>query len=1398
MGAVRFLCRFLLATACSACTLAGLHSPANAASAADENTKPNWPPIANGLKIALSAAPENANTSSTTSDPVALLPNLAGTTEPFQQPNPNRRPKRIQIGNSWVLRFDGQDDCLRLENTTLSTTSATIFIVAAPHNNPGDFRGLFAANAGNARDYESGFTLDLGPGPTRAFEQLNVEGRGFGGAQDLQNSSTPFGTLQIIEAAIDSTSGSVQLTINGKPEGQRSLQPGTLSLEQLTLGARYYTNGPGAQQVRGELAGDIAELLVYDRILAPAESQQLRQALEQKYRQLAADLPNSLNLSPTPGIPLELAHNPPPVQMLVPGFDVRELPLLIPNVNNLRYRDDGTLVALCYNGDVLLLKDTNGDGLEDHANVFYKNSGSLRGPIGIVLTPPNDPRGRGLFVASKGRITLIADTNADDKADKEVVVAEGWQEIPQNVDATGLALAPDGSLYFGLGTANFANAWQVDDHGVAAYDLHSDRGTVQRISPDFATRETICTGIRFPIAFAFNHHGDLFCTEQEGATWLANGNPLDELLHIRLQPHANTVNPHRKQHFGFPPRHPQHNPAVIDEPSTMDFGPQHQSTCGMVFNEPVNGGPVFGPTHWQHQALIAGESRGKIWKTQLVPTPAGYVASSQLIACLQMLTVDQCVAPNGDLLVACHSGPPDWGTGPTGIGKLFRIRMTQPHAPRPVAAWVHNTQEIRIAFDQPIDPLSISGLSSLTRIEYGNHVRAGDRFESLVPPYAVVKAQQLQPRFQLAVGGAALTADRRTIVLNTPPLPALTHFAVSLPFQHTNPPAPAQTDSSVPTTALPPQHPWIDVDLSLAGIEAEWLPENSETAAWSGWIPHANPDVTRELTLGSTHHEQLQNLLRSPGKLRLRTRLNLHSMLRPAIQPGASIDYEWPPEITTLTVDSPQLLQMQAAHSNQSPQPAEKLGHQHRWTAPPDPKDPVLLELLFQTGPTGVQAEITWHTNEDPRQRPFPLHRFILPWAPTNAVEQPATPTRPPELAGGSWGRGRQIFHSPTAACSRCHSLNGQNTGIGPDLGNLVHRDYHSVARDIRQPSFAINPDYSAQVVQLHDGRILTGVLQTRNGALSLGDAEGRWTALDRSQIEHIQPSSTSLMPHGLLDKLTPEQIRDLLAYLLSPPPQMPLDSPLTAPPIRTPAEVATALAGSIPTHDPQPLHIVLVDGPKDHGPGEHDYPAWKSQWEELLAGAEAVKTTAVREFPSDELLAQADVLVFFQKGSFSPPRPERLDDFLNRGGGAVYIHWAVNGNDQVHPFSERIGLASWGGKIAFRHGPLTLDFQNTQHPILRNFSRLQLYDESYWKLTGNPEQITLLATSQEDGQPTPQMWVREHGRGRIFVSIPGHYSWTFDDPLFRILLLRGICWTARQPVDRLNELVIPGARMSR
>ena len=91
----------------------------------------------------------------------------------------------------------------------------------------------------------------------------------------------------------------------------------------------------------------------------------------------------------------------------------------------------------------------------------------------------------------------------------------------------------------------------------------------------------------------------------------------------------------------------------------------------------------------------------------------------------------------------------------------------------------------------------------------------------------------------------------------------------------------------------------------------------------------------------------------------------------------------------------------------------------------------------------------------------------------------------------------------------------------------------------------------------------------------------------------------------------------------------------------------------------------------------------------------------------------------------------------------------------------------------------------------------VQTPHREYWNFVGNENDIQILATGLEGKKARPLMWVREQGRGRIFVSIPGHYTWTFDDPLFRLLLLRGISWTAQQPMNRLNDLATIGSRIT-
>src|SRR5258706_3088903 len=73
------------------------------------------------------------------------------------------------------------------------------------------------------------------------------------------------------------------------------------------------------------------------------------------------------------------------VWMLTPGFTVRELPVKISNINNLRFTPDGKLTALGYDGRVHILRDTDGDGLEDKDTLFWDKP-TLSVPVGMVWT----------------------------------------------------------------------------------------------------------------------------------------------------------------------------------------------------------------------------------------------------------------------------------------------------------------------------------------------------------------------------------------------------------------------------------------------------------------------------------------------------------------------------------------------------------------------------------------------------------------------------------------------------------------------------------------------------------------------------------------------------------------------------------------------------------------------------------------------------------------------------------------------------------------------------------------------------------------------------------------------------------------------------------------------------
>lgn len=1269
-----------------------------------------------------------------------------------------------------LVRFDGKDDYLALSVGKRRVNEVTLFVLAAPRSNRGLFVGLFGGAVAGQNDYTSGLNLDFGPTSTKELSVLNVESAGAGGFRNFIQpgknlaAHLPFEGFHVFTVRSKVGANGSEVFLDGLKLGERERKESVIGLDEMVIGGRIYSNDDGEPPfAQGFFDGDLAAVLVYERALNETE----RKAVEQTLFARTAAL-NALATG-SRGHALETIKDAPVVQMFAPGFAVEEMPLKMRNLTGLRYRHDGVLVGLGYDGRIHLITDADGDGREDTAKIFWDKS-SLRGPIGMALLPKSDPRGDGVIVASKGKVSLILDRNRDGVADEEIIVAQGWKEITQSVDAIGVAVDPkDGSIYFGLGTENYANGYLINPAtGQSGYKLTTEHGTIQRVSADFSKRETFCTGTRFTCALAFNRHGDLFASEQEGATWLPNGNPFDELLHI--QPGL---------HYGFPPRHPKHLPQVVDEPSTFDYGPQHQSTVGMIFNDGVNGGPSWGPTNWAGDALLCGESRGKLYRTKLVKTPAGYVAQNHLIGSLTMLLVDACVTPKGDLLLACHSGPPDWGTGPAGEGKIFRVRHVVKETPQPVLAWAAAPDEFRIAFDLPLKDADWIGAKEKTRIEAGKFVAAGDRFETMRPGYQVVRDQMAAPRRWVEVQSLSLSADRRTLVLRVPRQTEAVGYAITLPV-----PVSWQTKSAIA------QKPEMDLALTLNGVQAT-LEQGGQPLKIV--LPHATLGVARDLTLGSADHEAFFAQFDSSPTARtlnLSGGVNLANIFVPDVQPGSTLDWD-------LSSDAFAKRTMSVRQDFQGTAPQNvALKTEGKSTV-------ALLSLRFNlprrtTVPPVLAGGLTFAL--DDKVRTIALNRLSVPWAATSGEKKTGGEALARTDVKGNWLHGRRVFFG-AGGCATCHTIRSEGIAFGPDLSNLVHRDRESVIHDITKPSATINPDMTGSLVKFKDGPEVAGIIRTINAEkIILGLPANAQFERPRGDVVKMEPMKESLMPETLAANLTPAQMEDLLTFLLTNPLEPAriarVDPPM--PPARTREEVSAFVPTVFETPKTTPLRVLLCIDTKDHGVDEHDYPLWQTRWAKLLALADNVTVTTAQVFPTREQFAAADVTVFFSRNSgWNDERAKLMDEYQSRGGGVVLLHWAMEGRVDSKGYAERIGIATGAG-IRYRHGDMELNFTNPEHPITKGFTRLKLVDETYWNFQGDESRIHVLAKAVEDGAPRTQLWAYEKEKGRVFGSIPGHYNWTFDDPLYRVIVLRGIAWAAKQgDVDRLLELALVGARVA-
>ena len=138
----------------------------------------------------------------------------------------------------------------------------------------------------------------------------------------------------------------------------------------------------------------------------------------------------------------------------------------------------------------------------------------------------------------------------------------------------------------------------------------------------------------------------------------------------------------------------------------------------------------------------------------------------------------------------------------------------------------------------------------------------------------------------------------------------------------------------------------------------------------------------------------------------------------------------------------------------------------------------------------------------------------------------------PEVLSQADKSQGRVLFQK---TCANCHRLYGHGESIGPDLTGAGRASLDYLLLNMIDPSATVGAEYRLSVVVLKDGRVLNGIVATRNDkTLTLQTAKER-TTIELTEIEEVKPSTVSLMPDGQLQTLAPEQIRDLVGYLMHP-----------------------------------------------------------------------------------------------------------------------------------------------------------------------------------------------------------------------------------------------------------------------
>ncbi len=135
----------------------------------------------------------------------------------------------------------------------------------------------------------------------------------------------------------------------------------------------------------------------------------------------------------------------------------------------------------------------------------------------------------------------------------------------------------------------------------------------------------------------------------------------------------------------------------------------------------------------------------------------------------------------------------------------------------------------------------------------------------------------------------------------------------------------------------------------------------------------------------------------------------------------------------------------------------------------------------------------------------------------------------PDRLAKADRANGRLVFKN---TCGSCHKLFQDGGDLGPELTGSDRANLDYVLQNVLDPSATVGRDFRMTTVATRDGRVLSGLLRSQTDRTLVMQTVNERLTLDREDVEEVKTSESSVMPEGLFEKLSDDEVRDLVGYL--------------------------------------------------------------------------------------------------------------------------------------------------------------------------------------------------------------------------------------------------------------------------